>query len=115
MFKTFVNALKIKDIRTKSLRSNNPCNVVRATINGLASLKSAEEVAAKRGKTVKEILDTLNEEQQAAVAEYVGYDNANGWDGTYNGNPLPSTDYWYQIDIEEINMQYVGHFTLIRR
>ena len=46
----------IKDIRTKSLRSNNPCNVVRATINGLASVKSAEEVAAKRGKTVKEIL-----------------------------------------------------------
>ncbi|MGN1114912.1 MAG: 30S ribosomal protein S5 [Oscillospiraceae bacterium] len=46
----------IKDIRTKSLRSNNPCNVVRATINGLASVRSAEEVAAKRGKTVKEIL-----------------------------------------------------------
>ncbi|MGN1133750.1 MAG: 30S ribosomal protein S5 [Oscillospiraceae bacterium] len=46
----------IKDIRTKSLRSNNPCNVVRATINGLASVRSAEEVAAKRGKTVKEIV-----------------------------------------------------------
>jgi len=46
----------IKDIRTKSLRSNNPCNVVRATINGLASVKSAKEVAEKRGKTVKEIL-----------------------------------------------------------
>ena len=46
----------IKDIRTKSLRSNNPCNVVRATINGLASVKSAEEVAAKRGKTAQEIL-----------------------------------------------------------
>ncbi len=46
----------IKDIRTKSLRSNNPCNVVRATINGLTSCTTAEEVAAKRGKTVKEIL-----------------------------------------------------------
>lgn len=46
----------IKDIRTKSLRSNNPCNVVRATINGLALCKSAAEVAAVRGKTVKEIL-----------------------------------------------------------
>ncbi len=45
----------IKDIRTKSLRSNNPCNVVRATINGLTSCTSAKEVAAKRGKTVKEI------------------------------------------------------------
>lgn len=46
----------IKDIRTKALRSNNPCNVVRATINGLKSLRDAEQVAAVRGKTVKEIL-----------------------------------------------------------
>ena len=46
----------IKDIRTKSLRSNNPCNVVRATINGLVNCTSAKDVAAKRGKTVKEIL-----------------------------------------------------------
>lgn len=46
----------IKDIRTKSLRSNNPCNVVRATIQGLAECTSAKEVAQKRGKTVKEIL-----------------------------------------------------------
>ena len=45
----------IKDIRTKALRSNNPCNVVRATMNGLAALRNAEEVAAIRGKTVKEI------------------------------------------------------------
>jgi len=46
----------IKDIRTKALRSNNPCNVVRATMAGLAALRSAETVAANRGKTVKEIL-----------------------------------------------------------
>ena len=46
----------IKDIRTKSLRSNNPCNVVRATINGLTSCVTAKEVAAKRGKSIKEIL-----------------------------------------------------------
>ena len=53
-----IEAAGIKDIRTKSLRSNNPCNVVRATFNGLQSLKSAEEVAAKRGKTVKEIFSS---------------------------------------------------------
>ena len=46
----------IKDIRTKCLRSNNPCNVVRATISGLASLRDAKEVAAIRGKSVAEIL-----------------------------------------------------------
>lgn len=45
----------IKDIRAKSLRSNNPCNVVRATINGLASCTTAAEVAEKRGKTMQEI------------------------------------------------------------
>ena len=50
-----VEAAGIKDIRTKCLRSNNPCNVVRATINGLANLRTAEEVAAKRGKSVAEI------------------------------------------------------------
>ncbi len=46
----------IKNIRTKSLRSNNPCNVVRATMAGLTSLRDAEQVAAIRGKTIKEIL-----------------------------------------------------------
>ena len=45
----------IKNIRTKALRSRNQRNVVNATINGLASLKSAAEVAALRGKTVAEI------------------------------------------------------------
>ena len=46
----------VKDIRTKALRSNNPCNVVRATFQGLQALRSAEQVAAIRGKSVKEIL-----------------------------------------------------------
>ncbi len=46
----------IRDIRTKSLRSNNPCNVVRATIAGLASLRDAQQVAEIRGKSVKEVL-----------------------------------------------------------
>jgi small subunit ribosomal protein S5 len=51
-----VETVGIKDIRTKAIRSNNPCNVVRATINGLSQLRTAEEVAAVRGKTVKEIV-----------------------------------------------------------
>lgn len=46
----------IRDIRTKCLRSNNPCNVVSATIQGLASLRNVDDVAAIRGKSVKEIL-----------------------------------------------------------
>lgn len=46
----------IRDIRTKCLRSNNPTNVVTATIQGLDSLRSAEEVAQTRGKTREEVL-----------------------------------------------------------
>ena len=46
----------IKDIRTKSMRSNNPQNVVKATVQGLSSLMEAETVAKKRGKTVEELL-----------------------------------------------------------
>ena len=46
----------IKNIRTKSLGSNNKQNVVLATIEGLRQLKSPEEVAALRGKSVEEIL-----------------------------------------------------------
>lgn len=51
-----IEAVGIKDIRTKALRSNNPCNVVRATLAGLGALRSADEVAAIRGKSVKDIL-----------------------------------------------------------
>ncbi len=46
----------IKNIRTKSLGSNNKQNVVLATLEGLSSLKSPEEVARKRGKSVEEIM-----------------------------------------------------------
>jgi small subunit ribosomal protein S5 len=51
-----VETVGIKDIRTKALRSNNPCNVVRATIDGLSKLRNVDEVAAVRGKTAKEVL-----------------------------------------------------------
>ena len=46
----------IKDIRTKSYGTNNPINMVKATIQGLAQLRTAEEVAKMRGKTVEELL-----------------------------------------------------------
>ena len=46
----------IGDIRTKCLRSNNPCNVVTATVEGLKSLHSLSEVAALRGKAREDIL-----------------------------------------------------------
>ena len=54
--RAIVEAAGIKDIRTKCLRSNNPQNVVSAAFVGLKSLRSPEEVARIRGKSVDEIL-----------------------------------------------------------
>ncbi len=54
--RAIVEVLGIKDIRTKALRSNNPYNVVRATMKALRALRTADEIATIRGKLVKEIL-----------------------------------------------------------
>ena len=51
-----MEAVGIKDIRAKCLRSNNPQNVVSAAFEGLKSLRSPEEVARIRGKSVEEIV-----------------------------------------------------------
>ena len=50
-----VEAAGIRDIRTKCLRTNNPANVVAATMEGLKSLRDATQVAAARGKTPEEV------------------------------------------------------------
>ena len=46
----------LKDVRAKSLGSNNPRNMVKATINGLANLRTAEDIAKLRGKSGEEII-----------------------------------------------------------
>lgn len=46
------------------------------------------------------------------IKEFYGYENETGWDGTYNGHLMPPTDYWYEINLPEVDTQYVGHFTL---
>ena len=53
--RAIVEAAGIKDIRTKCLRSNDPQNVVSATMQGLKSMRSAAQVAAVRGKAVEEL------------------------------------------------------------
>ena len=47
----------VRNVLAKCVGTNNPINVVRATINGLANMSSPEMIAAKRGKTVQEILE----------------------------------------------------------
>jgi small subunit ribosomal protein S5 len=49
-------AVGVHNVLAKVMGTNNPMNVVRATINGLKQMNDAEQVAAKRGKTVEEIL-----------------------------------------------------------
>ena len=51
-----LEAAGVKNIRTKSIGSNNPINMVKATMEGLKQLRSAEEIAKLRGKTVEELL-----------------------------------------------------------
>jgi small subunit ribosomal protein S5 len=52
-----IESAGIKDIRTKVLKSSNPCNVIRATFEGLKLLRTAAEVALERSKTVAEIFN----------------------------------------------------------
>ena len=47
------------------------------------------------------------------LASYRAGDDAD-WDGVYNGIKMPATDYWYEININDIDKVYTGHFTLIR-
>lgn len=49
------------------------------------------------------------------LAEYKAGETEKSWDGSYNGAWMPSTDYWYEIEIKEIKKTFTGHFTLIRQ
>jgi small subunit ribosomal protein S5 len=51
------DVLGVRDVLAKCIGSSNPINVIRATIKGLAGIADPEAIAAKRGKTVREILD----------------------------------------------------------
>ena len=59
---------------------------------------------------------TIYDRMGKIVREFNAYDNLeNSWDGKdYRGRSLPSTDYWYVIDVIESDRQYVGHVTLLR-
>ncbi|MBA3985456.1 MAG: T9SS type B sorting domain-containing protein, partial [Flavobacteriales bacterium] len=72
----------------------------RWNIIGIASNPTAKiYIFDRHGKLLKQISPT-----------------SEGWDGTYNGNPLPSSDYWFRVEYieDEIQKQFRGHFTLKR-
>ena len=61
------------------------------------------------GNTIMNIYDRWGKKLATLTAS-----DTEGWDGTYNGLPLPSTDYWYELSVDAIDKVYIGHFTLIR-
>ncbi|MBS7362681.1 MAG: T9SS type B sorting domain-containing protein, partial [Paludibacteraceae bacterium] len=64
-------------------------------------------------ETYPEAEFTIYDRWGKKLVEFKGADD--GWDGSYNGVAMPSTDYWYECLIREIDKVYKGHFTLIRR
>ena len=56
LFRSVCDAVGIRNVVAKAYGSTNPYNLVRATLNALENLRSPAEIAAKRGKTVEELL-----------------------------------------------------------
>ena len=69
--RSVVEAAGIRDLLSKSMGSNNPVNVVRATIEALGSLRSADDIAADRGKTAEQLLGKRGAEAARRPHEYV--------------------------------------------
>ena len=69
--RSVVEAAGIRDLLSKSMGSNNPVNVVRATIEALGSLRSADAIAANRGKTAEQLLGKRGAEEARRPHEYV--------------------------------------------
>jgi small subunit ribosomal protein S5 len=69
--RSVVEAAGIRDLLSKSMGSTNPVNVVRATIEGLASMRSADHIAGNRGKTAEELLGKKAAEAARRPHEYI--------------------------------------------
>jgi small subunit ribosomal protein S5 len=69
--RSVVEAAGIRDLLSKSMGSTNPVNVVRATMEALASLRSADAIATARGKTAEQLLGKRGAEAARKPHEYV--------------------------------------------
>ena len=69
--RSVVEVAGIRDLLSKSMGSTNPVNVVRATIEALGSLRSADAIAAERGKTAEQLLGKRGAEAARRPHEYV--------------------------------------------
>ena len=85
----------------------NPAEYMSPNEDGIKDTWEIENLTCYSYYTVK-IYDRYGKLLIEYVNEYPG------WDGQYLNHPMPSTDYWYVISIEDIDKEYVGHFTIIR-
>jgi small subunit ribosomal protein S5 len=69
--RSVVEAAGIRDLLSKSMGSTNPVNVVRATMDALGSLRSADAIAANRGKTAEELLGKAGAERSRTPHEVI--------------------------------------------
>jgi len=69
--RSVVEVAGIRDLLSKSMGSTNPVNLVRATVNGLASMRSADEIAGRRGKTAEQLLGKKGAEAARRPHEFV--------------------------------------------
>ncbi len=78
--------------------------------DGVNDIWVVEPLAEAYPKAVVKIYDRWGK----LLASYLGAE-IEGWNGIYGGRAMPSSDYWYVINVGELDEQYTGHFTLIRR
>lgn len=104
---------------------NGECKVDVSTLVKLSINETFPTVVTPNGDGVNDVFDvsamlgqypdatvTIYDRTGKVLSEYMASDK--GWDGTYNGNDLPSTDYWYKVDIPYLDKTFTGHFTLLR-
>lgn len=84
--------------------------IVSPDDNGVNDKFVVEGLAAGYPDAIVTIFDRWGKQ----LAKYKA-DDGTDWDGVYNGAKMPSTDYWYEIDIKDVGKTYTGHFTLIRQ
>lgn len=112
-------------MHTIKVEDNNGCSIIDTFIVNAPEIKIPIDfspngdgdydnwVVPGISETYPEAEFTIYDRWGKKLVEYLGSDG--GWDGKYNGVDMPSTDYWYELVVREIDKIYTGHFTLIRR
>ena len=108
-------------IHTLSVRDKNGCGVVRHEVSviGYAFYFTPNNDGKNDTWQVLGVSDTFQAQSLIYIFDRHGRlmaqipANGDGWDGTYNGSPMPADDYWFRVKLED-GRSFTGHFSLIR-